>query len=275
MNMNNKITPIGLKGQEINERMKELMGIKTINEDKKTSVVELTKLGPDGNIYGVIRENHEYYIKTVSSDKKNNLIAEDFNYIGGLQNKKSEAYPSYAKAIKKLNLKFLSINDANGMRGQINIFENDKLSATKGIGDADEFVTDEKGTELSCKAKEGTAEGEFGDNLANGKVKNDIEKVKLSENGFAGGFADMPKGGGFSGAGNLEGNKPMYEEETEEADELTEIEKAVDELKDKDDKKEEEVIKETHKLSISRALKQMDSIIESLSEGDIKKKSIR
>jgi hypothetical protein len=30
------------------------------------------------------------------------------------------------------------------------------------------------------------------------------------------GFSDFPKGGGFSGAGNLEGNESLYEEEEEE-----------------------------------------------------------
>ena len=93
MMKNNKINPIGLKGNQINERMKELMGITPINENKSTSTVELTKMGPDGNAYAIVRENREWYIK--KSDKTSNLVAEDFKYIGGLQNKKMEAYPSY------------------------------------------------------------------------------------------------------------------------------------------------------------------------------------
>ena len=56
-----------------------------------------------------------------------NLIAEDFSYIGGLQNKKSEAYPSYAKAIKHLNLKFISLNEAYGKDKHINVFQDDNL----------------------------------------------------------------------------------------------------------------------------------------------------
>lgn len=130
--MKDRITPVGLKGNEINERMKELMGIQPINENKKTSVVELTKIGPDGNVYGIVRENHEYYIKV--TNKKNNLISEDFSYIGGLQNKKQEAYPSYAKAIKQLNLKFNSLNEAYGKSGQINVFEDDNLLNEMGYG---------------------------------------------------------------------------------------------------------------------------------------------
>ena len=123
--MQNRIVQVGLKGKEITERMINLMGITPINENRKTSVVELTKKGPDGKVYGIVRENHEYYIKTTNKTK--NLVVEDFSYIGGLMNKKSEAYGSYAKAIKHLNLKFKSLNEAYGVSNNINVFEDDKL----------------------------------------------------------------------------------------------------------------------------------------------------
>ncbi len=122
---NNRILPIGLKGNQINERMMELMGINQINENKSNIAVELTKMGPDGRAYAIIRENHEYYIKL--ANKTSGLIAEDFKYIGGLQNKKQEAYPSYAKAIKHLNIKFNSIQEALDTRIDINVFEDDNL----------------------------------------------------------------------------------------------------------------------------------------------------
>lgn len=122
--MKERISPVGLKGNEINERMKELMGITPINENLTRSSVELTKMGPDGNVYGIVRENHEYYIK-VATKREGKLVAEDFSYIGGLKNKKQEAYPTYAKAIKHLNLKFNSLNEAYGKSGQINVFESD------------------------------------------------------------------------------------------------------------------------------------------------------
>jgi len=130
--MKDRITPVGLKGNEINERMKQLMGIQPINENKKSSAVELTKMGPDGNAYAIIRENHEYYIKI--SKKNSNLTLEDFSYIGGLQNKKQEAYPTYAKAIRQLNLKFNSLNEAYGKLGQINVFEDDNLIKEMSMG---------------------------------------------------------------------------------------------------------------------------------------------
>lgn len=153
----NIITPVGLKGFEINERIKQLMGV-TQDKDKSTNMtVELTKLGPDGKAYAIVRENREWYIKR--ANKTNNLVLEDFKYIGGLQNKKDEAYPSYSRAIKQLNLKLKSLAEAYNFTGEINLFVNDNL---------------------------------------------------LSESSLAG-FSEM-KGNGFSGEGNLEGNRPLSEE---------------------------------------------------------------
>lgn len=245
MKNDNRISPMGLKGNEINERMKQLMGITQLNENKSTSVVELTKVGPDGKVYGIVRENHEYYIKT--TDKTSNLVMEDFKYIGGLQNKKQEAYPSYAKAIKHLNLNFKSLAEAYGKGGDINVFENDNL---------------------------------------------------LTENAFNVGFSSNI-GNGFSNEGNMEHNTPLLEEEEEE---LNEIEQAVEEMVDEEDmvknpgkytggKRQELGIDDDgdgvpngadkdpkdgsiqeHKLSIARALSNMDSIIDSLTEGEVKKK---
>ena len=103
--MKNKIRPTTLKGNDQINRMKGLMNITPINEDTKTSVVELTKRGPDGKVYGIVRENHKYFIKV--TDKSNDLVAEDFSYIGGLQNKTDKAYDSYSQATKQLNLKFI------------------------------------------------------------------------------------------------------------------------------------------------------------------------
>ncbi len=163
---NNRILPMGLKGNQINERMMQLMGVTQINENKSNIAVELTKMGPDGKAYAIIRENHEYYIK--STNKTSDLIAEDFNYIGGLQNKKQEAYTSYAKAIKHLNLKFNSIQEALDTRIDINVFEDDNL------------------------------------------LKEDVA-------GFSNAY-----GGGFSGAGNLEGNSALYEEEELDGEEIPE-----------------------------------------------------
>ena len=204
------VRPTGLKGNEKLDRMRELMGASQLNEDIKNSVVELTKIGPDGKVYGIVREGHNYFIKV--TDKKSNIVTEDFNYIGGLMNKTSEAYPTYAKAIKQLNLKFMSLNEAYGKEGNYNIFEDDNLltehhpykadqalSATKGMGDGAEYIVDKAGVELSYDSKEGKEEGQFGDNIADKDVEDEFEMVKLSENERAienmlGGGEEMPEG---------------------------------------------------------------------------------
>jgi len=237
-NNNINVNPIGLKGSEVNARMKELMGISTINENKTNSKVELTKIGPDGKSYAIIRENHKYFIK--SSEKTKGLIAEDFSYIGGLKNKTSEAYDSYASAIKHLNINFKSLADAHGQGGDINVFKNDNL---------------------------------------------------INESGVAG-FSNH-SGNGFSGAGNMEGNTPLYED-TEEVTEGYDDEPYYDDVKgkksdrwdsdDADDKESDDaddmseaelavdaILQETEgkRLSIRFAMENMDAIIESI---DVKKK---
>ncbi len=145
MKNNLNINPIGLKGQEQINEMKRLMGIKPLTENvnkNDNSKIELTKQGPDGKIYGIVREKHEFYIKV--ADKKDNVLAEDFKYIGGLQNKKSEMYETYAKAIKHLNLKFISINESLGHKtDKINVFENDNIVST-GMGFVQEEVVEEE-----------------------------------------------------------------------------------------------------------------------------------
>jgi len=121
----NSVKPTGLKGNDQVSRMRSLMGMAPVNENTNRSVVELTKKGPDGKVYGIVRENHKYFIKI--SDKTENLIAEDFNYIGGLQNKTDKSFDSYSQATKQLNLKFISLNEALGKSDVINILKNDNL----------------------------------------------------------------------------------------------------------------------------------------------------
>lgn len=228
------VKPVGLKGRDAINRMRELMGQTQINENVSPSVVELTKQGPDGKVYAIVRENHEYYIK--STNKRNNLVTEDFEYIGGLQNKKDKAYPSYAKAIKMLNLKFISLNEALVQNNKINIFENDnlisehhkmkpesKLSPEKSFGDNSEYILDKKGDKLDYDAEEDTEN--HGDNVAKDGKADDFEVVKLSE-----------------------------------------TEEAIDCMITGEEEEEEEVeaISETRKgFSISRAISELDDIIES------------
>ena len=176
MTNNSKITvkPNDLKGREIDKRIIELMGQTLIKENVDRSTIELTKRGPDGKVYGIVRENHEWFIKT--ADDTESLTKESFKYIGGLQNKKDFAYPSYAKAIKQLNQKFKSLNESLGIKTNINVFRNDNLFENE----ADKNILDKKGEELD----DGKPKEEGGTNLVGKtgntkKAKNDFTKVKV------------------------------------------------------------------------------------------------
>lgn len=298
MKKNILINPIGLKGQEINERMKQLMGIKPINENKSNIVVELTKMGPDGNAYAIVRENHEWYIK--KADKTKNLVAEDFKYIGGLQNKKQEAYPSYAKAIKHLNLKFRSLAEAHNYDGEINVFLNDNLISEAGMAGFAEM-----------KGNGFTGEGNLEGNKPMDEMYMDemyMDEAKKKNNPWAICTASVgreDKAKYEACVMDVKKKMGMDEEAYMNEVEMTEAEMAIDEMIAKEElkggKKGEEMtakekkfaalaepkdkityadkiagakkgdVKES-KLSILNALKDIDSIIDSIAEGEVKKK---
>ena len=105
--MNNKMNT-----NEQLARMKTLMGYGLQTENKKApySSVENQKLAADGKVYAIIREGAKYYIK--SAPNKQNLVKEDFNYIGGFRNRKDNEYTSFANAQKQFDLKMMSLKEA-------------------------------------------------------------------------------------------------------------------------------------------------------------------
>lgn len=257
---NNKISPLGLKGRQINERMIQLMGIKPINENKTNSAVELTKLGPDGKSYAIIRENHEYYIKVAV--KTSGLVLEDFNYIGGLQNKKLEAHGSYAKAIKHLNLNFKSLAEAYGKGGDINVFENDNLLSESGFAGFSEMKSNGFTGEGNLEGNKPMYEEEedvMGDDIEMTETEEAIDKMLEEDK-----FPDLTGDGEVTKADILKGRGVELDEELVGNQNKLDVDKdgdiEGDDLKDLRDKKD---VKE-HKLSISRAIESMDSIIEGL-----------
>ena len=76
------------KNEEQLGRMKALMnyGLQTESKQAPYSSVEFTKAASDNKTYGIIREGAKFYIKV--ADTKPNLVKEDFNYIGGVRNRK-------------------------------------------------------------------------------------------------------------------------------------------------------------------------------------------
>ena len=132
--MGNFIKPKGIKGQEKLNRIKDLMGkIDPLTESKTLSELEVIKKGPNGIVYGIIRENQNYFIKTTTKTE-GEVKAEDFQYVGGLQNKNEERYNSYNDAVKQLNLKFDMLNESFGVKEDNRIFEADGVAFGGGAG---------------------------------------------------------------------------------------------------------------------------------------------
>lgn len=253
------VKPTGLKGNEKLNRMRELMGATSLNEDVKNSVVELTKLGPDGKVYGIVREGHNYFIKV--TNKQSNIVTEDFNYIGGLMNKTSEAYPTYAKAIKQLNLKLMSLNEAYGKQGNFNTFENDNLLTEN---EASKDILDKSGEKLAYNSKEGKDESQFGDNVADKDVVDEFEKVKLSENEIA--IDEMIVGEGESWTPEEKERINYFTDQFMQGGNdyhyaAAHAEGVVRKEREQKDKSGDQVAESKKGFSIERAMEKMDSII--------------
>ena len=93
--------------------MKRLIDFGKVDESKKNAdvpVVEFKKKAANGKTYGIIRESTKYYIME-APEKNTEVLAEDFNYIGGFNNRRENEYSSYAKASNALDLKIMSINE--------------------------------------------------------------------------------------------------------------------------------------------------------------------
>ena len=132
--MGNFINPKKIKGQKQLSRMKDLMSkMNTLTESKTFSELELIKRAPNGIVYGIIRENHDYFIKTTEK-KGGTFLAEDFNYVGGLQNKYDERYKTYSEATRQLNMKFDMLNESFGIKSGNNIFESDGVPTGNASG---------------------------------------------------------------------------------------------------------------------------------------------
>jgi rubrerythrin len=179
--MKNFVNPKKIKGQDKLERIKDLMGkMSTLNESTSLSEIENVKKGANGVTYAIIRENQNYFIKTTNKTS-GTLIAEDFQYIGGLQNKNLERYNSYAESLKHLNLKFDMLNESYGIKENINLFESDAVEVKEAnasgvvVKEEPELIEDEKSViKVDVPATEAPVEDE-------------VEDVEMSDDSFEGG----------------------------------------------------------------------------------------
>lgn len=94
-------------------RMKAMMSYGMQTENKNSyKAIEHQKEGADGKTYAIIREGSKFYIKV--ANKTNNVLKEDFDYIGGFRNRKDHEYSSYANALKNFDMKMMSIKESRG-----------------------------------------------------------------------------------------------------------------------------------------------------------------
>jgi hypothetical protein len=213
MKKNKTINPTGLKGNDVTDRMRSLMNLTPIKESVDRSVIELTKKGPDGKIYAIVRENHNFFIKT--SIDKENLIKEDFAYMGGLKNKMNESYPTYAKAIKRLSLKFISLNEAYDITGDaVDTFKSENLIAEsqKGYGGSFGFVQEDEIDEVEMDVVteediEMSENEEAIDEMIDPNGMKSKEDKENSGDNLEGDYKDKPKGSSTNTGKIKEGKK--------------------------------------------------------------------
>lgn len=93
-----------------------------VNTGSLTPRIEYSALGADGRTYGIIRECNKFYIK-VAPKKNTEIVAEDYDYIGGFMNKKENEYPTYSMASKQFDLKMMSLNEAYSVKAAVTQFK--------------------------------------------------------------------------------------------------------------------------------------------------------
>jgi len=100
------------------ERLKNLAEVNkvSVKESKTRNLGTLIdyKRAADGVAYGIIKENHHYYVKKAGLKQDPNVA--DFAYIGGLANITEFQYKSLAEADKNRNMLFATINESVGSK---------------------------------------------------------------------------------------------------------------------------------------------------------------
>ena len=94
-----------------------------VNEDTTRAsvpVVEFKKKAANGKTYGIIRDTTKYYIME-APEKDTEILAEDFDYIGGFNNRKENEFNSYSKASNALDLKIMAINETVSKENRVPI----------------------------------------------------------------------------------------------------------------------------------------------------------
>jgi hypothetical protein len=99
--------------EAFNARMRQLAnigGTSSLKESNSLGELIDVKRTADGVAYGIVKENHQYYIK--KGGLRENPSVADFAYIGGLSNITEHQYPSLSTADKNRNFLLATINES-------------------------------------------------------------------------------------------------------------------------------------------------------------------
>jgi hypothetical protein len=121
------------------KRLKHLGGVKSSNNPSAnlsmSTLIDYSRAN-DGVALGIVKESHHYYIKT-SSSKGEKLGAEDFAYIGGVENKFKYHYPSLSEAEKIRNMYLNALNESHSKKfKKIALTEGENIDKAQTNGDA-------------------------------------------------------------------------------------------------------------------------------------------
>jgi hypothetical protein len=136
------------------KRLKQLGGVTTSNNapaSLSTSTLIDYSRANDGIALGIVKENHNYFIKT-SSSQSDKLGAEDFAYIGGVENKFKYQYNSLAEAEKNRNMRIKTLNETKKSFKKIAVNESENVGKAQTNGDT---IKPEKAQAEADKSKSG------------------------------------------------------------------------------------------------------------------------
>jgi len=123
------------------KRLKELSGAKSANNApaslSQSTLIDFQRAN-DGVALGIVKENHNYFIKTASK-QGDKIGVEDFAYIGGLENKFKYQYNSLAEAEKNRNFYIKTLNESTSKK-----FKKISINESENIAKAQDHADDVK-----------------------------------------------------------------------------------------------------------------------------------
>lgn len=152
------------------KRLKQLGGVSSANNPSpslsNSTLIDYQRAN-DGIALGIVKENHNYFIKT-SNSKNEKLGAEDFAYINGVENKYKYQYHSLAEAEKNRNFFIKTLNESSSKKFKVQgLTEGENISKAQVNADS---LNAGKAQSEADKAKGGAALKDTASEKAPGEV---------------------------------------------------------------------------------------------------------